>query len=282
VTDSDRLGRFLRSRREALTPDAIGLAVSGARRTPGLRREEVAALAGVSVQYYTRLEQGADLHPSVSVLDALGRALELDHDELAHLHRLAEVAPPHRASTSAERVDPSLARLLENWTEQPAVVIGRVRDVLAANELAAALNPAFRVGTNLLRHTFLDPDAPAIYPDWEEVAQGAVAALRHAVAPDDPRLIALVGELAVHSQGFSRIWAKQQVRPKAAGTKRFRSAAIGVLEVEFHAFDVVGSSGQTLYVFPLTATQRDALTFALITDESTRSATTRPAERPLR
>jgi transcriptional regulator with XRE-family HTH domain len=184
------LGQFLRARRELLRPEDFGLPAQPRRRVPGLRREELALLAGVSADYYIRLEQGRDQHPSAQVLDALARALDLDDEATAHLHELARPVPRRqRAAARPERVNPDLQRLLDTWVHTPATVLGRRMDVLAHNALARALYQDFTTGTNLLRAIFLDPATQQFYADWDRVARDTVAALRASsgIDLDDPR-----------------------------------------------------------------------------------------------
>lgn len=259
------LGEFLRARRRLVDP--VGLPDHPSRRAPGLRREELALLAGVSTHYYARLEQGRDRHPSPQVLDALARALELDADAAGHLHRLAAPEAPRRRRTPRpEQVRPELAALVGRWTAEAVVVIGRHRDVLASNTLAPLVNPGFTVGRNLLRHAFLDPSSREVYVHWREAAEGAVAGLRAAAGadPDDPRLGALVGELSVKSDEFRRMWARHDVRDKTGGTKTFRSPLVGELALRYEAFAVVGAQGQTMYVFHAEPGTRAAESLALL------------------
>ena len=246
------LGEFLQARREQLDPGPAGLPDLGRRRVPGLRREELALLAGVSSPYYTRLEPGRDRHPSPPVIDAIGRALGLDEQALAHLHRLAQAASvPPRSSSRAEEIPAGLRQLLDSWSEQPAVVVGRYRDVLAASRLAQVLNPGFVPGRNLLRHVFLDPEGREFYLDWQEVAEGAVAGLRASAGaePDDPRLAGLVGELSVKSEDFRQLWARHDVRARISGRKRYSNPFIGLIAVDYETFTVNADPGQTLFVF---------------------------------
>ena len=253
VVVANPLGEFLRARRELLDPAAHGLPPAARRRVPGLRREEVALLAGMSAHYYTRLEQGRDHHPSPQVLDALARVLDLDAEARAHLAQLAESVAPgrRRRRPPPERVRPELVSLLGSWPEQAAIVLGRYRDVLAANPLATALNPAFRPGVNLLRFVFLEPAAHEIYPDREEVARDGVAALRANVGGDvdDPRLAELVGELSVRSAEFRTMWARHDVHAKPSGTKRFRSPLVGPVALRFEPFAVSRADRQYLCLF---------------------------------
>jgi transcriptional regulator with XRE-family HTH domain len=231
----NRIGAFLRARRELVRPEDVGLPDLGRRRVPGLRREELAMLAGVSNDYYVRLEQGRDQHPSEQVLDALARVLRLDDEAAAHLHELARTraaaAPPRGGAGRAGL--PGLSALLASWSHTPAFVLGRRMDVLAANALAQALHPACAAHDNMVRSVFLDPAARRCYPDFETAARDTVAALRASVGPDldDPRLVELVGELSLKSEEFRRLWARHDVRPKTGGTKRIAHPQLGELEL---------------------------------------------------
>jgi transcriptional regulator with XRE-family HTH domain len=251
-SDDNALGEFLRARRELLDPAKSGVPDFGRRRVPGLRREELALLAGVSSPYYTRLEQGRDRHPSPQILDAIGRALRLDQQAMAHLHRLARAqSSPPKPPSRVEEVPAGLRRLLDSWTEQPAVIVGRYRDVLAANRLAQVLNPGFVPGRNLLRHVFLDPGGRECYLDWEEVAEGGVAGLRASAGAeaDDPLLTGLVGELSVKSEEFRQMWARHDVRARISGRKRFNNPFIGPITLDYETFTVNADPGQTMFVF---------------------------------
>jgi transcriptional regulator with XRE-family HTH domain len=226
------LGDFLRTRRARLQPQDVGLPDYGRRRVPGLRREELAQLAGVSVDYYVRLEQGRDIHPSDSVLDAVASALRLDEDERQHLITL--VRPRRRARRRpTERVRPGVQRLLDSM-EVPAFVVGRRMDVLAYNALAAALVSGFRE-RNMLRHVFLDEGAQDLYPDWEKLAEETVAFVRLSAGedPDDAQLVELVGELSLRSESFRRMWARHDVKAKSFGRKRFEHPQVGPLELDY-------------------------------------------------
>jgi transcriptional regulator with XRE-family HTH domain len=226
------LGDFLRTRRARLQPHDVGLPDYGRRRVPGLRREELAQLAGVSVDYYVRLEQGRDIHPSDPVLDAIAQALRLDDDERAHL--IALVRPRRRARRRpSERVRPGVQRLLDQMGDVPAVVVGRRLDVLASNPLGAALTGLRE--PNLMRHVFLDESARGLYPEWEQVAAQTVAFLRLSAGqdPDDAQLVELVGELSLRSDAFRRLWAKHDVKSKCFGVKRFAHPQVGPLELDY-------------------------------------------------
>jgi transcriptional regulator with XRE-family HTH domain len=250
--EPNALGVFLRARRERVDPSDHGIRDAGRRRVPGLRREELAFLAGVSAPYYARLEQGRDRAPSPAVLDAIAVVLQLDAEAVAHLYRLAEpVAPRRRAPRPVERVSVVVRRLIDAWPLQAAVVIGRYRDVLAANDLAVALNPGFGVGHNLVRDAFLEPASRELYLDWPDVALGAVAGLRASSGadPGDPKLAQLVGELSVASADFATMWARHDVHAKTTGMKRYRHPLVGDLDLDYQTFTVNGTNDQVLHVF---------------------------------
>jgi transcriptional regulator with XRE-family HTH domain len=252
VDGDNRIGEFLRARREQVQPEDVGIPDLGRRRVPGLRREELATLAGVSADYYVRLEQGRERHPSEQVIEALARALQLDADATTHLHELARPAPRRRrAAGRAERVRPELQRLMESWSHTPAFVMGRRMDVLAANAIGSALHGGLKPGTNLVRQVFLDPRAREVYPEWEEVASDTVAVLRSRVGPDldDPQLTDLVGELSLKSEEFRRLWARHDVREKTHGVKRYNHPQVGELTLNYESFTVAGAPEQMLVVY---------------------------------
>ncbi|WP_308159628.1 helix-turn-helix transcriptional regulator [Micromonospora sp. C81] len=245
------LGEYLRARRELIRPGDVGLPAHGRRRVPGLRREEAALLAGISVDYYLRLEQGRDRHPSTQVLDALARALMLDAEAAAHLYGLARPAPTGPAVRRQERVPLGIRQLVGSWSETPAFVHGRHLDVLLANPVATALAPIFTAGVNLLRAVFLDPSVPALYPALTAVAANAVAGLRAQVGAevDDPRLTELVEELTAGSERFRRLWARHDVTVRAGGGLRvFRHPQVGELELRYEKFTISGTT-QSLVVY---------------------------------
>lgn len=239
------LGEFLRSRRATISPDEVGLVSYGARRVPGLRREELAQLAGVSPTYYTRLEQSDHHNASDSVLDALARALRLSEGERAHLRRLArpvEAAPPARR---VERPRPSALALVEA-SPGPALIVDHANDVLAWNHLGHLLlahelafeqpeRPEER--PNLARLFFLEPGGQERYADPEETARTMVAFLRFSsgLYPDDHRLSCLVGELVQKSDHFAALWAEHPVGDCGYGVKRFRHPLVGRLDLSYEA-----------------------------------------------
>jgi len=250
------LSEFLRSRRARLSPAAIGVPTSGgARRVPGLRRAELAALAGVSVDYYTRLEQGRQLNVSDSVLDAVARALQLDEVERTYLFDLTR-ARPKKPRRRSQRVRPGVLRLLESLDDRsPAFVLGRGMDVLATNRLARALITDFNVlparERNMARFMFLDESARSLYVDWAAVAMDGVGILRLAAGryPDDPRLTELVGELAMKSPEFRRWWADHHVREKTHGMKRYHHPVVGELTVSYESITFPDDPDQTMCVY---------------------------------
>jgi transcriptional regulator with XRE-family HTH domain len=234
----------------------------------GLRREEVAMLAGVSSDYYVRLEQGRDQHPSQQVLDALARALQLDDDVAAHLQRL--VNPPtrrRRKSPRPEKVPTGILQLIESWSQTPAYVFGRYMDVLAANPLATALAPYYVKGGNLVRAAFLDPRVRDLHADWEHVTEGTVAGLRALVGPDvdDPRLNELVGELSVRSERFRQLWARHDVRPKRSGTTRIDHPLVGPLALSYERMPIPDTDRQTLGIYHAAPGSPSAQALALLT-----------------
>ncbi|MFJ6753332.1 helix-turn-helix domain-containing protein [Streptomyces sp. NPDC091266] len=245
------LGDFLRARRSGLRPEDVGMASYGVRRVAGLRREEVAVLAGVNVDYYTRLEQGRERHPSSQVLDALSRALHLDTDGRAHLHRLAGAAPNDRPAQQRHVVSPALRQLMDGYPNTPAFVLSSTLDILATNALADALYAPFTPADNLARMAFLDPAGRDFYTRWDWAAQATVANLRLAagIDPDNPRLKALVGTLTERSTAFSAMWQAHTVRGKSQDAKQLNHPDVGPLALTYQAFDVRDAPGQQLVIY---------------------------------
>ncbi|MFF4102903.1 helix-turn-helix transcriptional regulator [Streptomyces sp. NPDC001903] len=248
----NQLGEFLRARRAGVRPRDVGMPDHGVRRVAGLRREEVAVLAGVNADYYTRLEQGRERHPSAQVLDALGRALRLDPDACAHLHQLAGTASPVPLTpTAPDHISPALRQLLDGYPGAPAFVINRALDILAANALARALYSPFEPADNLARMVFLDPAGRHFHARWGYTAQTVVAHLRQAAGlePDSPRLRSLVRDLTEHSADFTRLWNAHAVRGKTSDAKDFLHPDVGPLTLTYQAFDVREAPGQQLVVY---------------------------------
>ncbi|WP_433246208.1 helix-turn-helix transcriptional regulator [Streptosporangium sp. CA-135522] len=248
-----RLGDFLRSRRARIQPEDVGLPVFGRRRrVPGLRREEVAQLAGVSVDYYIRLEQGRGHNASDTVLDAVARVLRLDRTEREHLLDLAR--PSRVADTPTQTPARPGVRVLLDMIDTPAFVLGRCMDVLAWNAPAdavigfSAMAPGAR---NMVRHAFLDPAARARYPDWAAVAADTVAYLRLEAArhPDDGRMAALVEELSAGDATFRRLWEEHQVTEKTYGTKLLCHPEVGEFEVGYETLTLPGDADQLIVVY---------------------------------
>jgi transcriptional regulator with XRE-family HTH domain len=254
MDNGNEMRDFLVSRRARITPEQAGLpAYGGNRRVAGLRREEVALLAGVSIDYYTRLERGRAHGASEGVLEGIARALHLDEAERAHLFDLARAtavpaAPQAPRRPVSQQVRPSVRRILDSMTA-PAYVRNARLDILAANQLGAALfapvlsSPA-RPANNA-RFLFLDPAAPEFYPDWERQAQDVVAMLRTEAgrSPADKALSNLIGELSTRSENFRTWWAAHNVRFHRTGVKRFRHPVVGELTLTYEALDLAADSG---------------------------------------
>ncbi|MFJ4948564.1 helix-turn-helix transcriptional regulator [Streptomyces sp. NPDC088760] len=282
---SSELGDFLKSRRAAVRPQDVGLAAAPARRrVAGLRREELALLAGVSITHYTRLEQGRAAGVSDSVLDAIARTLRLTEDETAHLKDLARPTVRHRPpAPRAAHATPSARQLLAAMTDVPALILDRRSDVLAWNRLGHALlaphlpwegpdTPTAR--PNLVRMLFLDEHYRARYPDRQEEAHLAVASLRLVAGrhPDDRALAELIGHLSIQSDEFAALWARHPVRTCTSGTKSLHHPAVGALELSFENLCLPGTAGQRLIAYTAEpGTPSDAALRLL-------AATTAPAE----
>jgi transcriptional regulator with XRE-family HTH domain len=249
-----QLGQFLSSRRARLKPEEVGIGRSGRRRVPGLRREELAQLAGMSADYYSRLEQGRAGQPSDGVLEALAAALRLDEAERLHLFDLAR--PPRRsAPPPPERVRPEIQRLLDLLDRVPAMIIGRRGDVLAWNALGLATGVDWTErdedDRNTARFYFLDPRARELYPDWDEGAAETVAYLRLSAGrhPDDPALAALIGELSMKSEDFRELWANHDVQAKGFHTKRINHPVVGLMTLSAESFILPADPDQMLNTY---------------------------------
>ena len=251
VDNGNRLGQFLRARRELVTPEEAGLtARMPGRRAPGLRREEVATLAGISVEYLTRMERGKDRSPSRQVLDALAAVLRLDGEAVRYLHSLVwSIGHPPDLDRAEEPI-PGPARALARFDDEIAYILGPYFEVVACTRVADAfLGRAAR--DNQLEYLFLHPDAHATYPDWEAVATEAVAALRSMVRgrEDDAELHTLLGRLSAGSAPFTRLWARHDVHGNSSGTKRIANPRFGTVTVAWDAFVPAYPAMQTLVLY---------------------------------
>jgi transcriptional regulator with XRE-family HTH domain len=226
------LGSYLRARRALVTPEQAGIPAGANRRVPGLRREEVAMLAGISADYYLRLERGRDKNPSPQVLESLARVLYLDDLEEEYLLGLTASRPRRKRRRKPERVPARLHQLLVG-VQLPAFVEGRAFDVLASNSLAVALSPRLQPGYNRLRSLLLDPEEQAFQQDWARSAEGFIAAFRKSIGDDidNPRFVELVGELALSSERFRALWARHDVRSLEGGTTTVNHPVVGELHL---------------------------------------------------
>jgi len=259
MSTSEEIREFLTSRRARITPEQAGLpAYGGRRRVSGLRREEVALLAGISVEYYTRLERGNARGVSESVLEGIARALQLDEAERAHLIdlvRIANTTRPTRRRPSQERVRPSVQRILDSMTGTPAFVQNGRLDILYANQLGSALlSEIFRDPirpANAARFFFLDPRATEFYVDWENIANDVVALLRAEAGRDpyDRALSDLSGELSTRSEEFRVRWAAHDVRFHRTGVKRFHHPVVGDLTLTYEALELPADPGLTIFAY---------------------------------
>ena len=230
--ETNRLGEYLRARRALVTPELVGLPTLSNRRVPGLRREEVAMLTGISVDYYLRLERGRDTNPSVQVLEALARVLQLDEVETRYLIALGSPRPRARRRQREEHVPARLHHLL-SAIDVPAFIEGRYFDVLAANRLAIAFSPRLAPGNNRLRSLLLDPEEREFHQSWEQSVSDFVALFRLSLGDDitQPRAIELVGEMSLASARFREEWARHGVRPFTGGTTHVEHPIVGPLQL---------------------------------------------------
>jgi transcriptional regulator with XRE-family HTH domain len=260
VDARSEIREFLTSRRARITPDQAGLPTYGTspRRVPGLRREEVALLAGVSVDYYTRLERGNPGGVSDTVLDSIARALQLDDTERAHLFdltRATQTSTPRRRRRTQQRVRPSVQHMLDAMDALPAFVRNGRLDILGANRLGRALYAGHFDGPaqppNTARFFFLDSRAATFYADWDRVAKDVVAVLRAEAGRDpyDRDLSDLVGELSTRSELFRTLWATHNVRTHDTGSKRFHHPVVGELTLTFESMELVADPGLTMFVY---------------------------------
>jgi transcriptional regulator with XRE-family HTH domain len=266
----NQLGDFLRARRARLRPGDVGLPPGpGTRRTPGLRREETAALAGLSIDYYIRLEQGKETNPSGPILDGLARALHLNEEENAHLYALANHAAGRTARGSppvSRVVRPGVRQLLETVRPCPAYVLTRTSDLLAANPEALALFPGLTdwppERRNTIRYTFFHPTAKELFANWDHAAETTAAHLRSLAAdmPDDPALTALIAELLDGSPEFTRLWQRHDVRQRRGQPKPFRHPQVGELTLTNEVLYLADGQRMSVYQAEPGSRDHDALT----------------------
>jgi transcriptional regulator with XRE-family HTH domain len=262
---------FLTSRRARITPEDVGLTVYGPRRVPGLRREEVATLAGVSVDYYNRMERGNLSGASDSVLDALAGALGLDEAERAHLFDLARASQPSaRRRSTTQNVRPSVQWMLDSMTGSAAIAENGRLDALATNQLGRAfyshLFDAAGRPVNFARFVFLDPRAKEFYADWERSAKDCVALLRSEAGrnPFDRELSDLVGELSTRSEEFRGHWATHNVRLHNKGEKRFNHPVVGELELSYNRIELAADPGLTIIAYTAEPGSKSAEALSLL------------------
>lgn len=273
MSNESALGDFLRWHRQRLTPQDVGLPARGRRRVPGLRREEVALLAGISMEYYVRLEQGRERNPSVAVVDSLAEALRLDADQVTHLHGLAR--PKSRRVELVRHTDvPEGAVALMNSLNMPAVLLNRYMDVLGANRPARALFHNMSPGTNRLRASFLDPREREFWRDWDQAAANSVAQLRSDIGGDvecSPAH-ALITDLKRSCADFQYFWSRQDVQQQAISPVRVRHPDLGDLELHREKLIVAGSDGVVLFIYYAEADSPSAEKLAALTvSEESRS-----------
>jgi transcriptional regulator with XRE-family HTH domain len=269
---NDLLGRFLRERRALVRPEQAGLTAKGRRLVPGLRRDEVARLAGLSAGYYARLEQGRE-RPTRQTVESLARALCLGEQALVELYRLARPTAGRRRPGRVERVAPEVLALLHDWTVAPAYILGWSYDVLVRNPLADVLHNRFIFGDNLVRMIFLDPAGRKFFGDWAGTALAAVHDLRQAArqSPDEHHLRELIGELAITSPDFRRLWAAESRGALPPGS-HFYHPDVGDLHLRTETFPIASAPGLRLVAHPAEPDSRSAQALALLGTLATRPA----------
>ncbi|WP_432534991.1 helix-turn-helix transcriptional regulator [Kineococcus arenarius] len=270
----NELGSFLRAKRASTSAEDVGLPSLGPRRVPGLRRDEVAELAGVSVDYYTRLEQGRESRPSAQVLDALAHVLGMSHEERRHAYALAHLlwTPPLLASPAP--VNPSLSRLMTSWPDAACFLLDPVLDILEMNSLAAQLFTPFESTRNLVTMVFLDPAGPAFYTDFERAATSCVANLRATadIHVGARRREELIQQLKAGSPYFTRLWASHEVKPKTHDTKELFHPSVGTITVQFDALEVSAMPGHQLVIYRAEPASLSARRLRALADETTAPA----------
>ena len=247
ATDANALGDYLRARRQQVRPEDVGLIPGARRRVAGLRREELAMLAGISAEYYLRLEVGRDKKPSAQVIEALARALRLDTKGTEYLHQVA--AHTGRDTPELEAGAYALAEVIDEFL-MPAILANRYQDVLAANPIARALSPGFTPGQNFLRWRLLDPAAPELYVDWDDATEMAVSVLRElsGPCPNDARMQALIAELSSVSARFRELWSRAEVGYRL-GIHHMRHPLVGELYLYRHRLNAPYPGGDHVVMY---------------------------------
>ncbi|WP_213571570.1 helix-turn-helix transcriptional regulator [Rhodococcus sp. USK13] len=263
----NHLGEYLRARRELVTPAQAGVADLGGRRVPGLRREEVAMLAGISAEYYLRLERGRDRNPSTQVLESIARVLHLDDEHVAYVLSLVADQPRRARRTPGAETVPTATLTLLSTLPHPAFVEGRYFDILAANEMARALSPRISVGGNQLLDIFLDPAERSLHIDWDGTLECYVSSLRQSVGPDtdDPRFIELVGELSLASPRFRALWNRHDVGIQRGAPVLFDHPHVGEMSLHRERLEISGTRGLTLVIYHAEPASTDAEKLKLLT-----------------
>lgn len=270
---SAELCSFLRAHREAVTPQAVGLVPGGGRRVRGLRREEVALLAGLSTDYYRRLEQGREQHPSLQVLLAIARTLQLDSHATAYLISLVHPVPFAKPSRPNTTVSAGVEHLLHTALRTPALVVDLGMNILAINSFGRAMYSGFGSTDNLARMVFLDPAAEHFYTNWQQVATQVVANLRSGLThfPGDRRINDVVEEISALSPVFAELWAQNKVAPRTSEDKLFNHPEIGELRLHFEAMEIADAPDQRLFVY---CSLNDARSADAVTELMSRAALT--------
>ena len=273
--EGNRLGEFLRAHRQAAQPPD-DQSRQTRRRTPGLRREEVAARAAISIDYYTRLQQGRERHPSAQVLDALAAALQLSTAETSYLHGL--VSPPSTPRikrTGAEEVpNEFLLLVMRSWAWGPAYIVNHRSDVLARNQLAQAMFERFAIADNILRMLFLDPGAQQTWANWDAFARFFVGTVRRTIGPvidDDPATTTLISEVSANSHAFARLWDSYEMDVHHHKEKKFRHEDLGEIRLDFELLTAIDTPNQFLVLHRTPASNR-----GLVESESMGPRSTQP------
>jgi len=245
------LGDYLRARRELLRPDDVGLPTgAGLRRVAGLRRSEVASLAGISTEYYVKLEQGQEFHPTDQVLDALSRALNLDATARSYLHSLAHLTARPTTPMSSPAIDRT-RWLIDSWPMTAAMILDRHNDIVATNSLMSALIGGFRTGRNTLTALLLDPGVRSLYVEWDGLSMRSIALLRSRVGldPDDQRAKELIAELTRDSPRFRELWHRHDIAGITQGTHPIVHPVAGALSLHFAHLPLVGIEDHAIFLY---------------------------------